>query len=244
MFGYPTGLGCLIAKHDKLRKLERPWFAGGTIQVASVAACDHFMADGPPAFEDGTVNYLAIPAIEIGLRHMLSVGLDAISTRVRCLTDWLIDGFLAASHSNGQPLAKILGPRNSVDRGGTVTVTLLDPDGDPYSGARIEELAGDANISLRTGCFCNPGAGEVALGVDTDLMKHWFERPKDVGFQELVTEVRELTGKELSAIRTSVGIATNFNDVYYLMRFLDTLRDRSVADIGVADDPLHHRDSA
>ena len=75
-------------------------------------------------------------------------------------------------------------------------------------------------------------------------MVQWFRRPKDVGFQELVTEVRELTGKEVSAVRTSVGIATNFNDVYYLMRFLDTLRDRSVADIGVADDPLHHRDSA
>ena len=27
---------------------------------------------------------------------------------------------------------------------------------------RIEELAGADGISVRTGCFCNPGAGEIA----------------------------------------------------------------------------------
>ena len=36
MFGYPTGLGALIAKKSALAKLHRPWFAGGTITVASV----------------------------------------------------------------------------------------------------------------------------------------------------------------------------------------------------------------
>jgi molybdenum cofactor sulfurtransferase len=36
MFGYPTGLGALIARRDRLHKLQRPWFAGGTITVASV----------------------------------------------------------------------------------------------------------------------------------------------------------------------------------------------------------------
>lgn len=35
MFGYPTGAGCLIAKTEKLEKLRRPWFAGGTITIAS-----------------------------------------------------------------------------------------------------------------------------------------------------------------------------------------------------------------
>src|SRR5213075_2744513 len=33
MFGYPTGVGALIARVDALRKLQRPWFAGGTITV-------------------------------------------------------------------------------------------------------------------------------------------------------------------------------------------------------------------
>ena len=36
MFGYPTGVGCLLARRAALAKLRRPWFAGGTITVASV----------------------------------------------------------------------------------------------------------------------------------------------------------------------------------------------------------------
>ncbi|MGH2588632.1 MAG: aminotransferase class V-fold PLP-dependent enzyme, partial [Dehalococcoidia bacterium] len=31
MFGYPTGVGCLIARRAALAKLRRPWFAGGTV---------------------------------------------------------------------------------------------------------------------------------------------------------------------------------------------------------------------
>ena len=244
IFGYPTGLGCLIAKHDKLRKLERPWFAGGTIQVASVAARDHFMADGPPAFEDGTVNYLTIPAVATGFKHIESVGIDAISTRVHCLTGWILEQLGSQTHSNGQRMVQVLGPADNVDRGGTVTVLLFDPDGVPYPGARIEEVAADENLSVRTGCFCNPGAGEAAMEFDADFMAQWFNGPLDIGFQELVTEVRNLTGKEVSAVRVSVGIATNFADVYFLMRFLETLRDCSVSELGEAGTQLHLRDSA
>ena len=38
MFGYPTGTGALIARKDALARLERPWFAGGTITLSSVSA--------------------------------------------------------------------------------------------------------------------------------------------------------------------------------------------------------------
>ncbi|HEY5902197.1 MAG TPA: aminotransferase class V-fold PLP-dependent enzyme, partial [Anaerolineales bacterium] len=86
MFGYPTGLGALIARKGALAKLHRPWFAGGTITVASVQGDKYYLADGAAAFEDGTLDYLNIPAIEIGLRHLQSIGYDVIHERVRCLT--------------------------------------------------------------------------------------------------------------------------------------------------------------
>ena len=89
MFGYPTGVGALIARRTALAKLRRPWFAGGTITVASVQADRYYLADGHQAFEDGTVDYLNIPAVEIGLRHLASVGYPMIHERVRCLTGWL-----------------------------------------------------------------------------------------------------------------------------------------------------------
>jgi selenocysteine lyase/cysteine desulfurase len=36
MFGYPTGVGALIVKKSFLEILERPWFAGGTVDVVQV----------------------------------------------------------------------------------------------------------------------------------------------------------------------------------------------------------------
>ena len=36
MFGFPTGVGCLVAKKTFLRQLKRPWFAGGTVDVVQV----------------------------------------------------------------------------------------------------------------------------------------------------------------------------------------------------------------
>src|SRR5262249_14436126 len=67
MFGYPTGVGCLLARRAALAKLRRPWFSGGTVWGVSVASDFHFLLEGAPAFEDGTVDYLSIPAVQLGL---------------------------------------------------------------------------------------------------------------------------------------------------------------------------------
>ncbi len=36
MFGYPTGVGCLLVRNSALPGLRRPWFAGGTVNFATV----------------------------------------------------------------------------------------------------------------------------------------------------------------------------------------------------------------
>jgi selenocysteine lyase/cysteine desulfurase len=60
MFGYPTKLGCLIARKVVLAVLHRPWFAGGTVAASSVQGDGHNMLSGATAFEDGTVGFLGI----------------------------------------------------------------------------------------------------------------------------------------------------------------------------------------
>lgn len=244
MFGYPTGIGALIAKRDKLNKLDRPWFAGGTIQIASVLAWDHFMAHGEAAFEDGTVNYLMIPAVANGLDLLDEITMTTISTRIHCLTGYLLEQLQAITHDNGQPLVKVHGPRDTTDRGGTITASLFDPDGIPLRGARIEELAGSARISIRTGCFCNPGCGETAHELGEELLLDYFRRPTDMGFQELVAMVRAMTGKEISAIRISVGLATNLNDCNAMIEFLNGLLNKSADEVGMPGAQLHLRDTA
>ena len=34
MFGYPTGIGCLLARREALARLRRPWFSGGAVRVS------------------------------------------------------------------------------------------------------------------------------------------------------------------------------------------------------------------
>jgi selenocysteine lyase/cysteine desulfurase len=56
-------------------------------------------------------------------------------------------------------MVRIYGPLTTAARGATVTLNVYDPDGHLVDYRRVEELAGLQRISLRTGCFCNPGAG-------------------------------------------------------------------------------------
>jgi selenocysteine lyase/cysteine desulfurase len=219
MFGYPTGLGALIARKEALAKLHRPWFAGGTITVASVQGDKYYMADGASAFEDGTVDYLNIPAIEIGLKHIESIGYDVIHERVQSLAGWLLDNLTSMKHGNGMPLVRVYGPTTTQGRGGAVTLNFYDKEDKALDHRFIEEQANEANISLRTGCFCNPGAGEVALGISRVELDVCFTSP---GHEDRlsVDDFRLcIDGKSSGAVRVSVGMVTNFKDVQGFLAF-------------------------
>jgi molybdenum cofactor sulfurtransferase len=223
MFGYPTGLGALIARRDKLHKLHRPWFAGGTITVASVQGDKYYLAEGHAAFEDGTVDYLGIPAIEIGLRHLESIGMDMIKTRVTYLTGWLLDNITAMKHSTGVPLVRMYGPTSTEARGGAVTVNFFDAKGQPTDHRFIEQEANKSRISLRTGCFCNPGAGEVALGISSIELAACFSQPTHTQRLSLDDFRLCIDGKSSGAVRISVGMVSNFADIQGLLKFAEGL---------------------
>jgi selenocysteine lyase/cysteine desulfurase len=225
MFGYPTGVGALIARKPSLARLHRPWFAGGTITVASVQADKFYLAEGHRAFEDGTVNYLSIPAVEIGLKHIESIGYDLIHERVRCLTGWLLDDLSHLRHKNNQPLVKILGPSRLEGRGGTVTFHFFDKNGSHIDHHLIESKAAAKNISLRTGCFCNPGAGEVALGLSPLELALCFSQPDHNQRLALDDFLACIHRKSSGAIRVSVGLVTNFADVETFLEFSKELLD-------------------
>ncbi len=220
MFGSPTGLGALIARKSALAKLHRPWFAGGTITVASVQGDRYYLADGAAAFEDGTLDYLNIPALEIGLKHIESIGYDVISERVKDLTGWLLDNLTQMKHSTGEPLVRVFGPTtNADDRGGAVTVNFYDKNGSAFDHRFIESEANKVNISLRTGCFCNPGAGEVALGISRVELDVCFTRPDHEDRLSIDDFRLCIDGKSSGAVRISVGMVTNFNDVQAFLSF-------------------------
>ncbi|MCL4823309.1 MAG: aminotransferase class V-fold PLP-dependent enzyme, partial [Anaerolineales bacterium] len=183
----------------------------------------YYLADGPAAFEDGTLDYLNIPAVEIGLKHLESIGYELIHERVRMLTGWLLENLAAMKHSTGAPLVRIYGPAVPEGRGGSVTVNFFDKDGNPIDHRFIESEANKVNISLRTGCFCNPGAGEVALNISRVELDVCFTQP---GHEERlsVDDFRLcIDGKSSGAVRISVGMVSNFQDVRALLKFAEGL---------------------
>jgi molybdenum cofactor sulfurtransferase len=227
IFGYPTGIGALLVRKPALAKLRRPWYAGGTITFSSVRAQaapgeGFYLTPGPAGFEDGTVDYLGIPAVGIGLDHISSAGIETIHTRVMCLTGWLLDALSALRHRNGAPVVRIYGPAGTDRRGATIAMNFFDPAGVLIDSVRAERRANRAGISLRSGCHCNPGVREVALGYSAQQMAAAFKDKDQLRYQEFL---HVIDGKTTGAARASLGLATTFADVYRFWEFAGGFRD-------------------
>ena len=204
---------------------------GGTVNFATVHGARHVLAPGEAGFEDGTLNFLGIPAVEIGLRRLGRIGMEVIQTRVACLTDRLLARLLSLRHSNGRAMVRLYGPASTIMRGGTVTMNFYDPDGHLIDYRRIDELAGQQGISLRTGCFCNPGAGEWAEGLTEDDMLAGLSQGLDITLP-LFLQIVQRRGKSAGAIRVSLGLVSNFADVERFVEFASGFRDQTALTIG------------
>ncbi|WP_066944352.1 aminotransferase class V-fold PLP-dependent enzyme [Streptomyces lushanensis] len=223
VFGYPTGIGCLLARRAALARLRRPWFAGGTIRVVGVQAGWHVMADGEAAFEDGTVNFLSVSDATAGLRWTDAIGMDAVHSHVSALTGRLLAGLGSLRHSHGSGVVRLYGPASCDRRGGTVAFNLLDARGRVVDERVVARDSGRRGISLRTGCFCNPGAVEAALALGVPLPRSEARR-----HTRTIEEYLDALGPaSAGAVRVSVGIASNEADVDAFLAFVaETYRDR------------------
>ncbi len=241
LFGFPTGVGCLLARRDALARLRRPWFSGGTIWGVSVQGGWHRLLNSEGAFEDGTLNFLALPDISVGLDWINGIGIDVIHQRVSILTGWLLQCLGKLAHSTGAPMVRVYGPTSRVARGGTVTFNFLDPDGRLVDERAVARDASAAGISLRTGCFCNPGAGERAFGIGRrDVRGPWWAAALGQRFlrkgMSTVDDYLSLIGLPTGgAVRVSLGVASTLADVESFLDFAErTYRDRHADLAGLA----------
>ena len=152
IFGWPTGVGCLLARRDPLAQLGRPWFSGGTIVAAFVRRQYFQSAPGAAHFEDGNVNYLNLPAVEIGLRLLDRIGIETIQTRVAALGAWLLDLLARSVTAMARPPASSTG-RGSGSSGAVRShSTSCTPTGAWSTSGYVDRIASEHNVSLRMGC--------------------------------------------------------------------------------------------
>ncbi|KAL0575562.1 hypothetical protein V5O48_006406 [Marasmius crinis-equi] len=221
MFGFPTGVGALVVKKSFLKQLKRPWFAGGTVDVVQVPG--HVVTRSREIyeqFEDGTINYLTLPAVTDGLRF-LSAYLPFLPMRLWCLTDFAVKALSRLRHeSTGIPVVRILSrrPTNRVsaigeqsETGSTISLIFSFPTGEMIPNSFVEYAASKKSISLRTGCMCNPGGAAAILGIE-DHMEQLYPGVTLKDFEDVV-------GRELGVVRISLGLGSNFQDVWDVIQF-------------------------
>lgn len=219
IFGYPTGLGCLLLRKDSFQKLRKPWFAGGTVTLASVNSPNHFLANNHERFEDGTVSYLSIPAVKAGLEFMEKMEMDRLNQRIKNLTALLMDGLNTLHFSNGQKKVQIFGHDNLNERGGTLVMSFFKEDGSKLDFEDVEALANKQNISIRSGCFCNPGIDEVNNCLSTEELSKYYVTHQEGDYKDMI----HYLGKMRGATRVSVGMATNTSDIEHFLTFADNV---------------------
>jgi len=202
IFGYPTGLGALIARRDALAELRRRYFGGGTVDYVSMP---HRLVQRKAAaagFEDGTVSFLAMDAVCDGLRWISRLGMDAVARHSATMTGRLLDALRGCGDA-----VVVYGPDRAEGRGGTVAFNVRR-HGRVLPYEDVEAAARASGIALRGGCFCNPGAAAVALGFDAARTRRClrgdFSIPR---FRDC------MGGAPVGALRASVGLATNDQDL-------------------------------
>jgi selenocysteine lyase/cysteine desulfurase len=213
LFGYPTGVGALVARREALRMLRRRYFGGGTVQFVSVQNRLSRLKTGGEAFEDGTANFLAMPAVSDGLRWLDGLDIRRVSAHVAGLTEALLDRLRALDDR-----ICIYGPRDAHARGGIVTFNVVR-DGRVLPYELVEAAARELGVAVRGGCFCNPGAAE-----------HAFRMPAHVARACLRGEFstarfRQCLGGAIGAVRASVGVATSDDDLDRLLECIERAID-------------------
>ncbi|MGJ8684610.1 MAG: aminotransferase class V-fold PLP-dependent enzyme [Nonlabens sp.] len=221
IFGYPTGLGCLLVKKTAFPKLNKKWFAGGTVQYASVNNPFYLLHDNYEKFENGTINYLDIPAITIGLNFIEKIGMQRVNERITSMTKYLYQELKKLNYADGSRFVHIFGPTCRESTGGTIIMNFFDRAGKLISVYDVEAQANEMNISLRSGCFCNPGIDELNNNISNDGIENQFFTTDSGNLKGLVSKLKDMRG----ATRVSVGLPTSQKDLDKFIDFVKSVRN-------------------
>uniref|UniRef100_A0A1B6ED13 MOSC domain-containing protein n=1 Tax=Clastoptera arizonana TaxID=38151 RepID=A0A1B6ED13_9HEMI len=215
------GLGALLVRNSSAYTLQKKYFGGGTVEVALPSKKVHVLRKNlHERFEDGTINFLSIVALNHGLNSLKRLGLTMtmISNHSFTLAQYLHGKLLTMHHNNGQRAVKLYCDTDFSDeaiQGGIVNFNILRSDGSYIGYTEVINLASLHNISLRTGCFCNPGACLRHLGLSEDQYYDYYKAGHVCG------DNRDLiNGRPTGSVRVSFSYYTTYKNLHTLIDML------------------------
>ncbi|KAG8726832.1 hypothetical protein FRC11_014388 [Ceratobasidium sp. 423] len=139
--------GALIAKKKFLDILERPWFAGGTVDLVQVPGVIAIPAECISShFGEGTINYLTLPAVTAGI-NMLSKYMDLLPIRLSSLYHYLYSRLSILHYPDTKtPVVQILTgepfvPSTASPYGYVLSFLILDRKGEMVPLSHVEAPA-------------------------------------------------------------------------------------------------------
>jgi selenocysteine lyase/cysteine desulfurase len=176
------------------------------------------------AFEDGTPAFLSIAALGDGFDMLSEIGMQNVQRHVARLTAYMLGRLRSLRTTDGGDLVIVYGPRDLENRGATIAFNVLRNDGTAIPFGEVEDRARDAGVSLRGGCFCNPGAAEKAFGFPPTETGKCFAALADGEFS--IEKFSACLGREIAvgAVRASLGIPTSVRDIDRAIEVVESFR--------------------
>ena len=137
----PTGIGVLWGKEELLLEME-PFLFGGSM-IDSVEMESATWAELPRKFEAGVPNMAQAVGLAAAITYLSNLGMENIEKHEKDLTAYALDKFKQLDK------VKIIGPKDSVDRGSVISFTI---DGiHPHDVGQVLDQYG---VAVRTGHHC------------------------------------------------------------------------------------------
>ncbi|GFP97759.1 molybdenum cofactor sulfurase [Phtheirospermum japonicum] len=225
----PSGFCCLFIKKSKISDLSQSDTSMGIISITPTTEKAENAENQTTPFSSSTsqqqekattseIVELDENPIECrALDHADKLGLILISSRLRCLINWLVNALLTLRHPHsgtGLQLVRIYGPRIKLDRGPALAFNVYDWKGERVDPVLVQKLADRNNISLSTGFLRNIWFSDN-FQEDKDRVLENNASVKKKGKQDLGVFV----------VSVSLGMLSNFEDMYrvwgFVSRFLD-----------------------
>lgn len=220
IFGFPTGVACLLIKNSIASIMGSGYMGGGT--VSSISLHPYYAAQHESLssrLEAGTLPFLEIVAVKHAFNYFSTrITFDFLRKFTLSLTRYCREQMLALQFDSDKSRLVAMYPPNPdhVNMGPIISFNLKTPNGEYVGYNQVSKLASSCSFSLRSGCHCNPGACQTYLGLDSQtVIDHRSLHGHTCG-----DEMDIIDGVPTGALRLSFGIYNTRGEIDEWIQFL------------------------